>query len=217
MDTLQPEEDSLEKLPKETLESVISLGKLVLQFGRIKRATYHEDGDTVESDTDHTVMLGVVACAFAEQFAPKLDKGKIAQFALVHDLVETYAGDVPTLAFMSEKEVLDKAEKEDLALQRIANEFDSTLPWVAKTIEEYETLQTPEARFVKVLDKVMPKITHILNKGVAIDKQGHKSEDVEEIYNIQYQKMISSYAHDQSEALVMWKEIVSKLKKVVSE
>jgi len=77
---------------------VVRLGQLALAFGRVNRITRHEDGTTPESDTDHTVMLGLIACALAERWYPHLDRGLVAQYALVHDLVEVYAGDTPTLA-----------------------------------------------------------------------------------------------------------------------
>ena len=41
----------------------IRLADLILRFGRVNRATYHPDGERPESDTDHTVMLGILACA----------------------------------------------------------------------------------------------------------------------------------------------------------
>jgi putative hydrolase of HD superfamily len=76
---------------------VIELAQLCLRFGRVDRATTHEDGQRHETDTDHTVMLGVIACAFASSCGLDLDIGKVAQFALVHDLVEAHAGDTNTL------------------------------------------------------------------------------------------------------------------------
>ena len=80
---------------RETADAVIALGRLALRFGRVDRITYHDDGVTAESDTDHTVMLGLIACAFAAAHLPDLDVGLIAEFAPVHDLVEVYAGDTP--------------------------------------------------------------------------------------------------------------------------
>lgn len=69
-------------IPPTTVWKVVELGQLCLQFGRVNRVTYHEDGRRLESDTDHTVMLGILACAFAEQYAPHLDLGLVAQFTL---------------------------------------------------------------------------------------------------------------------------------------
>src|SRR4051812_28867071 len=108
-----------ELLSEETTQAVIYLGELILAFGKVDRGTYHPDGVTPESDTDHTVMLGILACAFADVFAPELDRGKIAQFALVHDLAEVYAGDTLTLRTLTEEQKLEKEERELEALKRI--------------------------------------------------------------------------------------------------
>lgn len=49
------------------LTEPISLAKLALRFSRVERATFHEDGVRPETDSDHTVMLGLVACQLAPQ------------------------------------------------------------------------------------------------------------------------------------------------------
>ena len=83
---------------KPETQGLVDIGKLVLQFAKVNRVTLHEDGITPESDTDHTVMLSVCACALADAlYKDKLDIGKVAQFATVHDLVEVYAGDTNTI------------------------------------------------------------------------------------------------------------------------
>src|SRR5258708_38319817 len=79
-------------------DAVIELGALALAFGRIdRRACYHPDQVTPESDTDHTVMLAWVALSLAALLYPaELDTGLVAQCAVGHDSVEVFAGDTPT-------------------------------------------------------------------------------------------------------------------------
>lgn len=57
-------------ITEEMIKKTLALGKLIYAFARIERAVIHEDGVTHESDTDHTVMLGIVACAFADVVRP---------------------------------------------------------------------------------------------------------------------------------------------------
>src|SRR5262249_25082573 len=151
---------------------VVELGRLALTFGRVDRKTCHEDGTTPESDTDHTVMLGLAACALARHVRADLDIGLVAQYALVHDLVEAYAGDTNTLRALNDAGRADKAAREAAAYRRIAEQFATALPWLPDTIAEYEQRTTPEARYVKALDKVVPKVTHILNRLATIRAQG---------------------------------------------
>lgn len=197
-----------QELPEDIARAMIDLGELALAFGRTDRITRHPDGVMLESDTDHTVMLGLAACSFASRLAPQLDVGKVAQFALVHDLVEVYAGDTVTSAKgFSAEDHKDKEEREAAALARIASEFGATLPWLPDTIARYEALDTQEARFVKVVDKAMPKIANILNGGVTFKPQGHDKASAEEFLAKQQQKLRESYGADQPEAMALLEEL----------
>lgn len=154
---------------------MINLGDLAFQFGAVNRLIYRPDGEW-ESDTDHTVMLGWLACAMAARFYPDLDVGLIAQYALVHDAPEVYAGDTPTLRITPE--ALDakyQAEKE--ATQRLVYEFEDELPWFGATLTRYEAQDSREARFVRALDKCLPKVAHILTKArLVIDQKMGRQE-----------------------------------------
>ncbi len=197
------------------VDKTVDLARMLLSFGLVERVTHHEDGVTKESDTTHTVMLGVMACAFAREHAPHLDLGKIAQFALIHDLVEVYAGDTNTFA----KEVShdDKEIREQEALKRIQTEFADTYPWIAETIEEYETLASPEARYVKVFDKVLPKLSHLINGGVTVSKLGHTTDSLKVWLSAQMDKIESTYGHDQEAAVNLYKRFAHELQVFVDE
>lgn len=196
-------------LSDEVVEKTAALGKLILQFGRTERATMHDDGVTPESDTDHTVMLGIIACAFADVFKPELDRGRIAQFALVHDLVEAYTGDVNTIN-VNQEQLDHKEEQERAALERIKNEFGGVYPWIHTTIEEYESQTTPEARFVKTIDKAMPSITHLLNDKGSLYKQGFTKDELIETINKKDARLLESCAVDQKEAMALRTVLMKK-------
>lgn len=191
--------------------AVADLAGLALKFAATDRKTFWPDRVTPESDTDHTVMLGLIACAVAHKHAQHLDIGKIAQFSLVHDLVEAYAGDTDTFGGLSEAAVADKEERELAALKRIEKEFGTSLPWVPETIKAYESLETPEARFIKVLDKCMPKVTRLLNSHTFTTL-----EEFESFCAMQKTKMQETYGHDQEVAIALYEhlrdQVVEKLK-----
>ena len=191
----------------EMIKKTLALGKLIYAFGRIERATTHEDGVRHETDTDHTVMLGIIACAFADVLEPTLDLGKVAQFALIHDFVEVYAGDVKTIV-VNHEDLNNKEDRERAALSRIKKEFGDVYPWISRTIEEYESLALPEARFVKTLDKAMPAISYALTDGAGLRKLGITREqllnsDVQQEYRLR-----QTYAHDQEKALCLRKKLL---------
>lgn len=160
------------------LARAIELTRLALAFGRVERATFHEDGVRPETDTDHTVMLGIIACDFAQLMGldkpvdldehtvrPGLDLGMVAQLALVHDLVEARVGDTQTLVISAEERAA-KEQREADALHALLDEF-GTQTWIGRMLCIYEAQNAPEARYIRVLDKVMPKLTHMLNHCIA--------------------------------------------------
>ncbi len=180
---------------QDTAAAVTHLADLSLTFGRVERLTRHQDGTTPESDTDHTVMLGLIACAFAAAHLPDLDVGLVAQYALVHDLVEVYAGDTPTLRKLSAQEQAAKTDRERAAHRRIDAELGRDLPWVPATIGAYEARTSPEARYVKAVDKLLPKITHILNGCATIHEHGMDAADLEARFASQLEEL-RHYAAD---------------------
>lgn len=172
-----------------TAQAVVRLGALSLRFGRVDRITRHEDGIHPESDTDHTVMLGLVACAFAAKYLT-LDVGLVAQYALVHDLVEAYVGDTPTLRLPTPEQRQAKADREAGAMLTMAEDFGMALPWVARTVARYERQDSPEAGYVRAMDKMLPKITHALNGGATILAQQMDQEE-----------LLARWAHQREELL----------------
>lgn len=193
----------MKKSKTDTHKSVVSLGQLILQFARTNRYTFHEDGVTPESDTDHTVMLAILACACAEKFAPRLDRGRIAQYALVHDLVEVYAKDTPTLRPMNDEQKDGKKNREKEAFEKIEKEFGNVFPWITSTIREYDSKATSEARFLKIFDSLVCRVTSILNKATTEKNMGVDSVEYELIHQ-HHRKQILGYASEWPEILDMW-------------
>lgn len=191
-------------------ETLPEVGKLVLQFARTNRATYHEDGTRPESDTDHTVMLSVCACALAEAlYKNTLDIGKVAQFSIVHDLVEAYAKDTDSFG-ISQQEQEEKDKREHDALIKIKAQFDTVFPWIGHTIEEYEKLDTKEARFVKTVDKCMSKITHILNRGQYFKNKKMDKETMWKNYTSLVKKAEEKYASEFPEVLSIMNDLLKE-------
>ncbi len=185
-----------ESVSDEFAQEVAKLGKLLIAFNKVDRSIYVDMEGTKESDTDHSVMLAVIACAVAESLKLGLDIGKVAQYALVHDLVEVYAGDVSTLDFRN-TDFAAKEANEQAALERIKKEFGKTFPWIHQTIEAYESLKDAEARYIKTLDKAMPAITHLYSDGRAVDEGFDDPDAFASSVQARNENMRSTFAHDQ--------------------
>ncbi len=185
-----------QEITDEFVQNVVDLGGLMMTFGKVFRATYLDKNGTKESDTDHTTMLAVMACAIASSLQLDLDLGKVAHYALVHDLVEVYAGDVNTINFQTTDHKA-KEENEAAALQRIKEQFGETFPWIHKTIEAYESLSDPEARYIKTLDKILPAITHIHTDNMAVNEGFDDPVAFETSVRARNEHMRNTFAHDQ--------------------
>lgn len=197
-------------------QGIIDIGKLVLTFARVNRVTLYEDGLRPESDTDHTVMLSVCACALASKLYPDLDLGKIAQYAIVHDLVEAYAGDTDSFGLKEDARAV-KEKREHSSMIKIQSEFDGVYPWIGSTIEDYETLSSKEARFVKTVDKAMSKITHVLNNGQYFKNRGLTQEDFIRDYTTVMRTAEQKYGAEFPEVIVLMEELMEEARKKTYE
>lgn len=167
-----------------------ALATLALAFARVERVTRHEDGIRPETDADHVVMLALVAC---ELSPAGLSQPKIAEFAIVHDLVEAYAGDTQTLHIDAAGRAAKDA-RERAALERLRVEFGAA-SWMVLTIEAYEAQVEPEARYVKLLDKVLPKLTHLTN-GCAAARAITDRAGFIAAHKALYRKLVEDYRYD---------------------
>lgn len=159
-----------------------SVARLAAALGQVRRATQHADGEP-ESDTTHTVMLALVSYAVAERSG--LDPAQAVVMALVHDLPEAIAGDVVTIRPLSAEERAAKDAAEAAAVQRISNDA----PWLGRLIEAYEAQETPVARMVRVLDKVMPKLTHAWTGCSVPRSHGVDLEELDDLHATQGAKL----------------------------
>lgn len=146
----------------------LAVARLALMFGTIRRtAVFHEDQSTRETDAEHTVMLAWLAPSLADLFYPELNASLVAAFAVVHDMPEVFAGDTPTLRITpAQREA--KARREADAVTRLGSMFDDTLPWIPDMVRRYEARVEREARFVWAVDKLMPKLVHLIDRGAGL-------------------------------------------------
>lgn len=122
------------------------------------------DGEK-ESVTTHTVMLGLLCMCLD---AAGMSKRHILEYALVHDLVGFVAGDTDTTFALSREASLAKTAREAEALRELA----SAIPHLAEIARRYEEQQDPESRFVRCLDKALPKLVHACDAGRTCKAKG---------------------------------------------
>ncbi|RYF29718.1 MAG: HD domain-containing protein [Chloroflexi bacterium] len=149
--------------------NLIHLSTIVRQFMAVQRATT-VDGRS-ETDGEHTLHLQFLAVSYAAEFHPRLDIGLVSQFALIHDFVEVYANDTPTL-LADQQALLEKAVREERALLELRAQLGDAWPYLMNLVDRYEALEDDEARFVRCFDKCDPIFRHLDDRGVALHRLG---------------------------------------------
>lgn len=144
-------------------EYAVKLAYLAEELACEERTHVGHNNGCAENVAEHSNMLALIAPILAEEFYPELNPNLIARYATVHDAIEAYAGDTAT-HFYGEINIAEKESREQEGLKNLKQEFKSVATLV-KLIEDYEGQIIPEARFVRVVDKMMPILTHFPTEG----------------------------------------------------
>lgn len=106
--------------------------------------------DRCESVAEHTFGVAMLAMLLGDQYHPELDAARVMRLALLHDIGEIHAGDLTPYHDVSHEEK-KRRERESVAivLGRIPGGDRYLADW-----DEYASGASPEARFVKVVDRL---------------------------------------------------------------
>src|SRR5580704_1310169 len=102
------------------LEKAAKFRALLDAFSLVERVMHVKGREQRENDTEHSYTLAMLAWYLADAFDLGLDKDRLLRYALVHDLVEVYAGDTYVL---DEEGLKTKHEREEKARLRLIEEF----------------------------------------------------------------------------------------------
>ena len=136
-----------------------------MKLKEVERTGWVERGvQKPETSSDHSFMVALMALILgrekepmerSRQRTPSIDMEKALKMSIIHDLPEAIVGDIIT------KENWEKGgsmwESEKISKERPAVRKLSSLagdPEILRIWEEFEAQKTPEARFVKDLDRL---------------------------------------------------------------
>jgi putative hydrolases of HD superfamily len=143
--------------------------ELLCEYQRVERLVYvPQGGGRKENNVEHSYLLAMLAWYIIEKDKLVLDIDRVLRYALVHDLVEVYAGD--TSLFDAQARV-GKKEREQEAQRKLAEKF-TDFSALHETIERYEAQEDAESRFIKALDKLQPMFASYLEGGTTWKEQG---------------------------------------------
>ena len=191
----------------DTAEQVAALA---LRFGEIERtACWHPDGRP-ETDATHTVMLAWLAAALADLlYSGRLDPFEVAADASIHDGVETFCGDTPTLRITAAERAAKRA-REAAAVQQWEDVLGVKLPWLPMMIARYERRERPSVRFVWGVDKCLPALVHLSCGAADVHEYGLTADEVESMRPQRRAEMLE-YVADFPEIVALRDELSARL------
>ncbi len=175
------------------MQDITKLRKLY----ELKRV-YRENsvGGRKESSAEHSWSTMMLADYFFEAIKPDIDRQRVFELLLYHDLVEIESGDVP---IHQEEKRKNKKETELKAMKKLKEEIPKEIRQrFEEMFIEFEELKTPEARFAKAVDR-MDALIHELD-----NKEDWKGWD-EAMVRKYFEKHISDYPKIRK----MFEELVS--------
>ena len=136
----------------------------------VQRQTYLIHTHRQENDAEHSWHLAIMCMLLEEYSNAKIDKLRVMEMVLIHDIVEIDAGD--TYAY----DVKGNETKRERELQAAKCLFQM-LPedqevWFWQLFNEFEEGKTPEAKFANSLDKIQPILLNDANGGISWREHG---------------------------------------------
>lgn len=137
--------------------------QLILELNKLKRVfrTTRTDQERRESTAEHSWSASMIVMVLMDELRKEfgeIDELKTIKLAMIHDIVEIYAGDVMAFNLEARK---NKTAEELEALQKLMDvepEFGKQLHalW-----HEFETRQTLEAKIAKAADSICPMFLRV--------------------------------------------------------
>lgn len=153
----------------------------------ILRQTHLSGGGRRENDAEHAWHMAIMAYVLREYSNEEVDIAKVMLMCLIHDIVEIDAGD--TYAYDKEMIETQKA-REDAAKERIFGMLpDDQKRELSDIFDEFESYETPEAKFAHVMDNLQPIMLNDNNDGGDWKEHGVTAE---QIYERQRKNLLGS-------------------------
>lgn len=143
---------------------------------RVQRVTTLAGNDRREDDAEHAWHMAVMTLLLSEYANEEIDVLHTVAMALIHDLIEIYAGD--TYAYDDEGKKSQRV-REEAAADRLFGMLPDDLRERYRTLfEEFDANETKEARFAHVMDNIQPMMLNAANHGRSWEDHGIRLSQV---------------------------------------
>lgn len=126
-----------------------------------------------ENSAEHSWQVALLALTLQKHAAAPIDINKVIKMLLIHDIGEIDVGDV--LVYSAHNN--HQHEEEELkAVKRITSLLPSDQAEELLSLwQEFEERKTPEARYARAMDRLMPVLLNLQKKGQSW-KENHVSK-----------------------------------------
>lgn len=167
-------------------------------YALLERRHYISGTDRREDDAAHSLSVAMICWHYYTKLAlSHLSEAKIFKYALIHDLVEIYAGDVMTYASAEARQ--QKEVDEQRAFERLAAEFAEDTDLVSH-LHDYQHMVDEESYFVWTCDKIQAYtqgslddwrtyLEYPITKQMLIDKLAQQTDNVPELMRGEFRRL----------------------------
>lgn len=160
------------------IDKLLSFLKEIEKYKTVEREMFTSNLDRPESDAEHSWHVAMFLLLFRKELPKDLDFIKMLKFALMHDLIEIYAGD--TFAF-DKSGRNSKKEREINAAKKLFSQLPEDLQKeFIDLFDEYEEAKSKEVQIVRSFDKIQPILQNICSKGKSWKKHNVKYKDIDD-------------------------------------
>lgn len=190
-------EDRLSK----QIEFLVEIDKLKTVF---RNAFLIADSDRRENSAEHSWHTAMMAFILEEHAQTQVDSPRLIKMMLIHDIIEVDAGDTN---IYDAHAAMDKVSRE----QRGAERIFGLLPHdqrqeLFELWEEYEKGITPEAKFARAMDRLIPLIYNYYTQGKRWKEDG-----------ITYAMVLPVYQEIKENCPALWEFALSMINECVSK
>ena len=160
---------------KKEIKTLVKVLRSAGRLKRLKRTGWVLEGiENAESVAGHTWRMSLLIALLADN---SLNKEKLLEMNIVHDLGEIGIGDIK---WESGKEVIGDQEvkhKDEMAvLKRIFGDYKGGGKYI-KLLDEFNEQKTPEAKFLKQIDKLEMAI-----QALEYEQAGHSARHLDQFW-----------------------------------
>ena len=146
---------------------LISQIKFLSEADKLKsiyRQTLLTDKSREETSAEHSWHFALMAMTLFEYCAlPGVNLDRVIRMALVHDLVEAYAGDTPAF---QDADVNAKEAREKEAADKLFSLLPEEQAAEYRTLwEEFDRMDTPDSIYAAAIDRFQPFLNNHLTDG----------------------------------------------------